>query len=99
MNNVFINKLCKHQCGFRKRFGTQHCLLVMIENLREIRHNKEVFAAVFTDLSNAFDCILHELLIAKLNACGFDIKLLNFTLAYFTNQKQKKKIGTVGVTF
>ena len=64
-NNFFINKLSKDQCGFRKRFGTQHCLLVMIENLREIRDNKEVFAAVFTDLSNAFDCILHELLIAN----------------------------------
>ena len=33
MNNFFINKLSKYQCGFRKEFGTQHCLLVMIEKL------------------------------------------------------------------
>ena len=58
------------------------------------RGNKEVFAAVFTDLSKAFDCILHEVLIAKLNEDGFDIKSLNFILVYFTNRKQKTKKGS-----
>ena len=52
-----------------------------------IRDNQEAFAAVFIELSKAFDCISHELLIAKLNAYGFDIKSLNFILTYFTNQK------------
>ena len=64
----------------------------MIEKLRKIRDNKGVFAAVFTDLSKAFDCISYELLIAKLNAYGFDIKPLNFILVYFTNWKQEAKI-------
>ena len=89
MNEFFINKLCKHQCGFRKGFGTQHCLLVMIEKLRKIRDNQGVFTAVFTNLTKAFDCISHELLIAKLNLYG--ISSLNFILAYFTNRKQKIK--------
>ena len=87
MNDFFINKLSKYQCGFRKGFGTQHCLLVMIEKLRKIRDNKGVFAAVFTDLSRVFGCISHESLIAKLEVYGFDIKSLNFILAYFTNRK------------
>ena len=94
INNFFINKLSKYQCGFRKGFGTQHCLLVMIEKLPKIQDNKGVFAAVFTDPSKAFDCISHELLIATLNAYGSDIKSLNFILAYFTNRKQKTKIGS-----
>ena len=68
----------------------QYCLLVMIEKLRKIRDNK----GVFTDLSKAFDCISHELLIAKLNAYRFDVKSLKFILAYFTNRKQKTKIGS-----
>ena len=55
---------------------------------------KGVFAAVFTDLSKAFECISHELLFVKLNAYGFDIKSLNFILTYFTNLKQKTKIGS-----
>ena len=44
---------------------------------------------VFTDLSKAIDCISHELLIA--NAYQFDIKSLNFVLAYFTNRNKKNK--------
>ena len=64
----------------------------MIEKLRKIRDNKGAFAATFTDLSKLFDCISYELLIAKLNAYGFDIKSLNFILVYFTNRKQKTKI-------
>ena len=66
----------------------------MIETLREIRDNKGVFAVVFIDLSKAFDCISHGLLIATLNTYRFDIKSLNFILSYFTNQKQKTKIGS-----
>ena len=65
----------------------------MIEKLRKIRDNKGDFAAVYTDLEKAFDCISHELLFAKLNACGFDIKSLNFILTYFTNRKHKTKLG------
>ena len=51
MNNFFINKLSKYQCGFRKVFGTQHCLLVMIEKLRKIRDIKGIlqqYLTVFT---------------------------------------------------
>ena len=94
MNNFFINKLSNCQCGFVKGFETPHCLLTMIEKFRNIRENNGVFAKVFTDLSKAFDCISHELLVAKLNAYGFDTKSLNFILVYFTNQEQKTKIGS-----
>ena len=42
INNFIINKLTKYQCGFRKGFGTQQCLLVMMKKLRKIRDNKEI---------------------------------------------------------
>ena len=74
MNDFLINKLSKYQCGFRKQFGTQHGLLVMIEKLQKIQDHKGAFAAVFSDLSKAFDSIWHDLLTAKLNTYEFDIK-------------------------
>ena len=44
---------------------------------------KKGFAgAVLVDLSKAFDCLDHELLIAKLSAYGFDRQSLNFIWDY-----------------
>ena len=64
------NIFSKYQCGFRKSFSTQHALLVMLEKMKITRDRKGFCAAILTDLSKAFDCICHDLLIAKLNAYG-----------------------------
>ena len=64
----FSDLLSKYQCGFRQGFENQNCLLSMIEKLRKIRDKKGIFAAVLTDLSKAYDCVSHNLLIAKLSA-------------------------------
>ena len=66
----------------------------MIEKIKQARDNNNVFAAVLTDLSKAFDCINHELLIAKLNAYGFDSPSLKFISAYLNFRKQKTKVGS-----
>ena len=66
----------------------------MIEKLRKIRDEKGVFAAVLTDVSKAFACLPHQLLIAKLSAYGFDMKSIAFISAQLKNRKQKTKIGS-----
>ena len=66
----------------------------MIEKLRKIRDKKGIFAAVLTDLSKPFDCISHNLLIAKLSAYGFDRKSLMFISAYLKSKKQSTRIGS-----
>ena len=47
---------------------------------------------MLTDLSKAFDCLSHELLIAKLDAYGFDKRSLVLIYNYLTNSKQRVKI-------
>ena len=42
----------------------------MIDKWKKAVDNHKVFDVVLTDLSKAFDCICHDLLIAKLNAYG-----------------------------
>ena len=66
----------------------------MIEKLRKNRDKKCIFVAGLTDLSKAFDCIPHNLLIAKLSAYGFDRKSLMFILAYLKSRKQRTRIGS-----
>ena len=66
---IFIDPLLsKYQCGFKKGFSAQHCLLVMLEKSKNAVDKGKVFDALLTNLSKAFDCLTHELIIAKLNA-------------------------------
>ena len=55
--------------------------------------NGGAFGALITDLSKAFDCLSHELLIAKLEAYGFDEKSLKLIYNYLSNRKQRVKIN------
>ena len=50
--------------------------------------------ALLTDLSKAFDCFDHELLIAKLNAYGFSLTALKLVHNYLSNRKQRTKINS-----
>ena len=88
------NIFSKYQCEFRKGFSTQHTLLVMIEKMKTVRDNKKFCAAILTDLSKAFDCICHDLLIAKLNAYGVDRNALKLVYDYLSDRSQKIKVDS-----
>ena len=65
----------------------------MIEKWVKIVDNKGVFGALLTDLSKAFDCIPHDLIIAKLAAYGFHIDALKLIHDYLSNRKQRVKVS------
>ena len=58
-------------CGFRKGYSTQHALMRLIEKCKETLDKNGHAGALLMDLSKAFDCLDHDLLIAKLHAYGF----------------------------
>ena len=94
ISEYFEPILSKFQCGFRKGFSVQHCLLAMLEKWKSAVDNKRNFDGLLTDLSKAFDCLPHDLLLAKLNAYGFSLPSLRLVQRYLSNRKQRTKISS-----
>ena len=91
---IFIDPLLsKYQCGFRKGFSDQHCLLAMLEKWKNVVDKGKVFGALLTGLSKAFDCLPHELIIAKLYAHGFKLPALKLMHSYLSHRKQRTKVN------
>ena len=87
------NHLSNYLCGFRKGFSTQYCLITMLEKWKKALDNRKNAGALLTDLSKAFDCLNHELLIAKLEAYGFDYLALAYIFSYLSCRKQRTKVN------
>ena len=83
----------KFLCGFRKAHSTQHCLLFMLEKLKKALDNGLTTGILLTDLTKAFDCISHDLLIAKLHVYGFSKISLNLICDYLKGRKQRTKVN------
>ena len=83
----FKSILSKFQCGFRKSYGDGHYLLTILKTWKETTDSYKSFAAFLTGLSKAFDCSSHDLLIAKLQACGLDLASLNIPCRLLDKQK------------
>ena len=94
INEYFEPILSPLQCGFRKGHGVQHCLLVLVEKWRRALDKKQSAGLLTTDLSKAFDCIRHDLLIAKLHAYGVSINSIRYIYDYLSNRKQRVRIKT-----
>ena len=91
MYNYFDQILSKYQCGFRQGYNTQHCLLVMVEKWKAVLDKGGLGGALPTALSKAFDCIIHDLLIAQLAAYGFDSHSLRFVFSYLNERNKEQK--------
>ena len=75
-------------------YGTQHCLLLMSEIWKGAIDNNKACSALLTDFSKAFDCLSHDLLIAKLHVHGLDIDSLNILQYYLSNCKKITKVDS-----
>ena len=85
----YVDKsLSPYLFGYRKNHSTGQCLTIMIEVWKKALDSKTYAGAVLTDLSKAFDCLNHNLLIAKLDAYCFDNNAITFIYDYLKERKQ-----------
>ena len=84
-----MNKHLSHFIfAYRQNYSAQHLLIRLLEEWRESLDNNFVVGGLFMDLSKAYDCIPHDLLIAKPEAYDFDDYLVYYVYSYFGNRKQ-----------
>ena len=89
----YINQyLSERLCGFRKGLNSQYSLISLLEKWKRYVDKHGVCAALLTDLSKAFDCLNHDLLIAKLHAYGFAESSLLYISSYLRDRKQRTKM-------
>ena len=71
----------------------KHVITRLVEEWREHLDEDFVVGAVLTGPSKGFDCIAHDLLIAKLAAYGFSDTALGYVYSYLSNRKQCVRIN------
>lgn len=73
----FDNILSIIQSGCRKSFNTQYSLMAMVEKWKWIHDKGGSCGALLTGYIEAFDCIVHQFLIDKLEVCDFTYEVFN----------------------
>ena len=70
-----------------------------MEEWKKCLDNNYVVGGVLIDLSKAFDCVPHDILIAKLEAYGINENFLAYLHSYLSNRKQCVRINNVKSDF
>ena len=64
----------------------------MLKKWKSADDKGKYLRALLTDLSDAFDCISHELILTKIHACAFNVRLLRMIHSNLTNTKQRTRL-------
>jgi hypothetical protein len=85
-----------HQYGFRSNRSTQYAISQVIENiatsLNRPTTSRPTLSTLLLDLSKAFDCVNHNLLLEILRRLGFDDCSLKLMTSYLGGRTQRVRI-------
>ena len=99
LTEFFNHHFNSYLSAFRPGYGCQSALLKIIEDWKLGLDQNKYIAAVLMDLSKAFDCLPHDLMLLKLKYYGLSESALNLIKCYLSNRKQCVKIGSLNSNF
>ena len=79
--------------AFRKKYECQHVLTKLIEDNKSALDKHMHVGLLLLDLSKAFDCLPHRLLLCKLHAYGVSRDACSLLHSYLSNRFQRVKIS------
>jgi len=82
------NIITDDQFGFREGCSTTDAIFRVISSILETFEDGGVSVAAFVDLSKAFDCVSHTVLLKKLNHYGVRGTASNFFKSYLSTRSQ-----------
>ena len=65
--NIIISK---EQYGFQRGFTTENAVYKLINEVLNALNNKQIVGGIFCELTKAFDCVEHDILIPKMEKYG-----------------------------
>jgi hypothetical protein len=102
LETIMLNRLNQHlqtnsilvpeQFGFRKDITIQQAIFTLTDSIHNALNPRQQVGGIFCDISKAFDCINHKILIDKLQhygVCGVNIKWFE---SYVADRKQRVDI-------
>ena len=89
------NLYSPNQHGFRKGKSTVTALFDICESIYSSLEKREKLNMILYDFSNAFGCLVPEILVQKLRCYGFDEKSLAWMNSFLTGRKQFVQLARV----
>jgi hypothetical protein len=90
--------LVPEQHGFRKGVSTENVAFSLTDSVFKSLNQKVHVGGIFCDLVKAFDCVNHEILLAKLHFYGIQGVTTDWFRSYLTNRRQKVEISSPSST-
>ena len=89
LNKIFTDS----QFGFRKKLSTDNAYYKLINDILTALNNKQFVRGIFFDLEKAFDCVNHDILLAKMEHYGVRGVMYTLIKSYLEDRFQRVKFN------
>jgi hypothetical protein len=102
LEKVMLSRLSQHidsnkllnpsKYGFQKKVRIEDAIFYLLDNIISPLDHHKCVGGIFCDLTEAFDCVSHDILLHKLQYYGVTGNSLSWFKSYLANRKQKVSI-------